>query len=86
MAADHSATRDPSFYEPLQNLVVPVSTRFAAGFAHESQSIDDQRSIRGLIEGHLGGEVVIAAACGLGRRTPEDGRAVLERMADLCTS
>jgi hypothetical protein len=30
--------------------------------------------------------VTIAAACGLGRRTPEDGRAVLERMADLCTS
>jgi hypothetical protein len=85
-AADHPATTDPSFYEPLQDLVVPVGTRFAAGFAHESQSIDDQRSIRGLIEGHLGGEVTIAAACGLGRRTPEDGRAVLERMADLCTS
>ena len=85
-AADHPATTDPSFYEPLQDLVVPVGTRFAAGFAHESQSIDDQRSIRGLIEGHLGGEVTIAAACGLGRRTPEAGRAVLERMADLCTS
>jgi hypothetical protein len=85
-AADHPATTDPSFYEPLRSLVVPVGTRFAAGFAHESQSIEDQRSIRGLIEGHLGGEVTIAAACGLGRRTPEDGRAVLERMADLCTS
>jgi hypothetical protein len=85
-AADHPATTDPSFYEPLRSLVVPVGTRFAAGFAHESQSIEDQRSIRGLIEGHLGGEVTIAAACGLGRRTLEDGRAVLERMADLCTS
>ena len=85
-AADHPATTDPSFYEPLQTLVVPVGTRFAAGFAHESQSLDDQRTIRGVIEGHLGGEVAIAAACGLGRRTPEDGRAVLERMAELCTS
>ena len=37
-AADHPATTDPSFYEPLRTLVVPVGTRFAAGFAHESQS------------------------------------------------
>ncbi len=85
-AADHPATTDRSFYEPLQELVVPAGTRFSAGFAHESQSIDDQRTIRGVIEGHLVGEVVIAAACGLGRRTPEDGRAVLEQMAELCTS
>ena len=85
-AADHPATIDPSFYEPLQTLVVPTGTRFAAGFAHESQSIENQRTIRGMIEGHLGGEVVIAAACGLGRRTPEDGRAVLERMAELSAS
>jgi hypothetical protein len=43
-------------------------------------------NVRPVIEGHLGGEVAMAAACGLGRRTPEDGRAVLERMDDLCTS
>ena len=85
-AADNPATTDRAFYEPIRNLSVPPGTRFAAGFAHESQSLADQRTIRGVIEDGLGREVVIAAACGLGRRTPEAGRAVLERMAELCAA
>jgi hypothetical protein len=83
-AADHPATTDPAFYEPLRELKLPVTARFAAGFAHESQTLSEQRAIRTLVEDLLGREVVISAACGLGRRTEAAGRAVLERTAELC--
>ncbi len=83
-AADQPATTDPEFYVPLQQLRVPTGVRFAAGFAHEAQSLDDQRRIRGIIDDHLHRPVVIASACGLGRRTEAAGRAVLERTAELC--
>ncbi len=83
-AADQPAPTDPAYYAPLSGLVVPPGTRFAAGFAHESQTVADQLTIRGLIEDQLGSEVTISAACGLGRRSEEDGRAVMERMALLC--
>jgi hypothetical protein len=85
-AANVPATTDRAFYEPLTLLRVPDGTRFAAGFAHESQSLDDQLEIRSIIEGHLDREVVISAACGLGRRSGDAGRRVLERTAELCTA
>ncbi len=85
-AADQPATTDPSFYEPLRELEIGPSMRFAAGFVHESQPFADQLAIRSIIEDRLDREVVIAAACGLGRRTETAGRAVLERTAELCTT
>lgn len=83
-AADHPATTDPAFYAPLRQLNLPGTVRFAAGFAHESQSLTDQRLIRTVIDDLLQQQVVIASACGLGRRTEAAGRAVLERTAELC--
>lgn len=83
-AADQPATTDPGFYAPLKDLAIPAQVHVAAGFAHESQSLEEQRRIRTIIEDHLGRPVTIAAACGLGRRSEEAGRAVLERMASLC--
>ncbi len=83
-AANTPATTDRAFYAPLADLRLPGSVRFAAGFAHEAQPLADQKSIRSTIDDHLGREVEIAAACGLGRRTPQGGRAVLERIAELC--
>jgi hypothetical protein len=85
-AADVPAPTERAFYEPLARLRVPASTRFAAGFAHESQSLGDQLEIRSIVEGHLGREVAVSAACGLGRRSEEAGRRVLERTAELCTA
>ncbi len=85
-AADHPATTDAAFYRPLRDLELPGGVRFAAGFAHESQSLPDQLTIRSTIEDLLAREVMVAAACGLGRRSPADGVAVLERMAQLCTA
>jgi hypothetical protein len=83
-AADRPATVDPDFYAPLGQIRLPAGVRFAAGFVHEAQTLDDQRRIRTIIEGHLGRPVVIASACGLGRRTDEAARVVLERTAELC--
>lgn len=85
-AANNPATTDPAFYAPLAKLKLPDQVRFAAGFAHEAQSLADQRQIRTIIDDHLGRTVDIAAACGLGRRSAEAGRAVLERTAELCVA
>ncbi len=82
-AGDTPATTDAAFYAPLSGLTLPVGTRFAAGFAHESQSLADQLLIRSRVEDGLGRQVDVAAACGLGRRSAEDGRRVLERTAEL---
>ncbi len=85
-AADSPATTDPAFYVPLRKLRLPAGIRFAAGFAHESQSLADQLQIRTILDDHLRREVVIASACGLGRRGEAAGRAVLERTAELCNA
>jgi hypothetical protein len=83
-AANHPATTAASFYEPLTELRLPVGVGFAAGFVHEAQELGRQREIRDLIESRLDREVMIAAACGLGRRDERTGRANLERTAELC--
>jgi hypothetical protein len=83
-AADHPATTDARFHEPLTELRLDPGVRFAAGFAHEAQELSRQREIRDLIESRLAREVMIAAACGLGRRDEATGRANLERTAALC--
>ena len=82
-AADQPATTDPAFYAPLAGLRLPAGTRFAAGFAHESQALEDQLRVRRLIEDRLGHPVDVSAACGLARRTAEAGLAVLHRTAEL---
>ncbi|PZS34571.1 MAG: hypothetical protein DLM58_05570 [Pseudonocardiales bacterium] len=83
-AADQPATVDPAFYAPLRELQLPADVRFAAGFAHESQTLAEQRRIRTIIDDRLERRVAIASACGLGRRPEAAGRAVLERTAELC--
>jgi hypothetical protein len=85
-AADQPATTDAAFYAPLASLKLPTAVRFAAGFAHESQSLVDQVTIRSMIDDLMQREVAISAACGLGRRSAADGRAVLERTAELCAA
>jgi hypothetical protein len=83
-AADNPATAAPAFYEPLTELRLPADVEFAAGFVHEAQELGQQREIRDLIESRLGREVMVAAACGLGRRDEPTARANLERTAELC--
>lgn len=83
-AADHPASTAPAFLAPLRHLRLPAGVAFAAGFAHEDQSLRDQVQIRDRAEGLLQREIVVAAACGLGRRSETDGVAILQRMAELC--
>lgn len=83
---DHPASTDPAFYAPLAGLKLPVGCRVAAGFVHESAAKDDLVATLGLIEGALGRRVDVAASCGLGRRSPEDAAAVLDRSRILCES
>lgn len=83
-AADHPAPSEPTFYAPLRGIRLPSEVRFAAGFVHEAQSMEDQLRIRTIIEERLGRPVVISSACGLGRRTGDAARVVMERTADLC--
>jgi hypothetical protein len=85
-AADQPAPTDPVFYAALDRLALPTSTRFAAGFAHESQTLEDQLVVRSLIEDRLGRPAMMSAACGMGRRSEDAGRALLERTAELCAA
>ncbi len=67
-AAQEPPTFDEAFYQPLAKLDLPASVRFVAGCIHESLSSDKQVELLRLIENHVGREVDVAAACGLGRR------------------
>jgi hypothetical protein len=83
-AGELPPTLDPAFYRPLAGLRLPESTRFAAGFLHESRSTEQARLILDLIESAYGREVDVAAACGLGRRGRDNALAVMRQAADLC--
>ena len=85
-SGERPPSTDPGFYRPLLGLQVPAGTRFAAGFAHEAQAVDVQRTILGIIEEQIGSEVVVAPGCGRSRRPPEARRAMTDRLAELCTS
>ena len=67
-AAEEPPSFDPAWYAPLTSLNIPDSVRFVAGCIHESLSSGKQVELLRLIESHIGREVDVAAACGLGRR------------------
>ena len=71
------------FYAPLSKLRLPSEVDFIAGFAHEDQTFDAQRTLRDHIDGLVGREVGIATACGLGRRESEAAVAAIDRTAEL---
>jgi hypothetical protein len=71
-AAAEPPIPEESFYEPLRELALPESTRFIAGFLHESLDTDAHVELLGRIERLTGREVDVAAACGLGRRATDE--------------
>ena len=72
-AAAEPPIEDESFYGALAELRLPADVRFIAGFLHESLDLEGHRELLARIEGLVGREVDIAAACGLGRRaTPQE--------------
>jgi hypothetical protein len=66
--AEEPPTFDEAFYTPLRDLDLPGEIRFVAGCVHEQLSLDEQRRLLALIEGLVGRQVDLAAACGLARR------------------
>ena len=83
-AADDPPPADERFYAPLSGMVLPTSTRFIAGIAHEGQSLEDQLRIRGWIDRAVGRSVDISTSCGLGRRDEDAAMAALDRIKELC--
>jgi len=84
-AADDPPPTDKSFYAPLAALELPEGTRFIAGFAHEDQSLDEQRRVLTTVEKLLDRPVDIASSCGLGRREAAAAWRTLGRTAELCS-
>jgi len=76
-------TTDPRFYEPLRRLQVPRGVQFVAGFAHERQSLEEQRKLRDLVENLVGHPVFVASSCGLGRRDLKAATANLNQSRQL---
>ncbi|MFC4112779.1 hypothetical protein [Nonomuraea zeae] len=86
-AGDQPPPVEPGFYRALESLAAsPPDTRFAAGLVHEVQEPDDQRKILHAVERLLSRTVDVSPACGLGRRSPQDARLVLERAVALAES
>lgn len=71
-AAAEPPVADEEFYAPLAALRLPETTRFVAGFIHESLDLGQHRELLARIERLAGREVDVAAACGLGRRPTPD--------------
>lgn len=82
-AGERPACLDPAFYRPLRKLALPDTTRFVAGLLHESQGLDEQRQVLAIVEDQVGRAVDLGAACGLGRRTPEQAAAVMDQASAL---
>jgi hypothetical protein len=67
-AAAEPPVSDAAFYAPLRELDLPADVRLIAGFLHEKLDHEAHRELLDRIEEHVGREVDVAAACGLGRR------------------
>lgn len=83
---DVHAPTGPAHYAPLARLALPRGTRFAAGIAHEGQSLAEQRLILAMVERATElppDRLDVAAYCGLGRRPPAEADAAGERLLAL---
>lgn len=82
-AAAEPPPRDRSFYAPLAALELPSDVRFVSGFVHEARDEAALRRLRAIVDEHMGRTVDIASPCGLGRRTPEVARRLIETAVAL---
>jgi hypothetical protein len=82
-AGDRPAPVHEDFYRPLARLTLPAGTRFIAGIVHENRDLEEHRRILAMVERHLGARVDLAAACGLGRRTPTAAYRTMDLAARL---
>lgn len=83
-AGDEPPVSAPAFYRPLTGLKLPTQTRFVAGLLHEARDVDQLRPLLAQVDTALGRPADVAAACGLGRRTPAAALATMRQGAALC--
>jgi hypothetical protein len=74
---------DAAYYRPLRDIRLPAQTHFVAGFVHEGLSLEENKRLLDTIEQARGQVVAVASSCGLGRRSPDDARKVLELTRQL---
>jgi hypothetical protein len=75
-------TDDPRHFAPLKNLRLPESTRLIAGMVYEDGHDANQTRLSHTTEA-LGFTPDVACACGMGRRTPDVARVLLDEMVLL---
>ena len=73
---------DPRYYQPLEKLRLPASTRLIVGMVYEDGHPANLERLR-LASQSLGFTPDIACACGMGRRSPEVGRQLLDETRAL---
>ena len=73
---------DPGYYEPLEQLRLPSSTRLIVGTVYEDGHAANRERLR-LATQSLGFTPDIACACGMGRRSTDVGRTLLDEMRAL---
>ncbi|MTK44028.1 hypothetical protein [Nocardia seriolae] len=62
----------PRYYAPLARLELPGATRVVAGLAHSTQPLAQARQALAVAESAYGGQLDVAAPCGLGRYATVD--------------
>lgn len=85
-AAGDPPSLDPAWYAPLAGLreLLPGGCQLAAGFVHARRSLDELKRLQDVIEDAWGAEVMVAAACGLGRYPdPDEPAGILMKTAVL---
>ena len=76
-------TTDKAYYQPLSDINLPKDVRFVAGFVHEGNSEQANEQILQIIEETYGRQVDIACSCGLGRRTNEAAKDLMDNMNQI---
>ena len=74
---------DPGAYRALRRLNLPAGASLVAGLVHEQLSPDSLRGLLRTVEQARGGEVDVACACGLGRRSTETAEELMQRCRQL---
>jgi len=74
------------YYKVLGDIQLPEKTRFVGGFIHDKRSEKEHQKILEIIEKVRAEKIDIACSCGLGRRTPEIAKDLIQMSRKLSIS
>ena len=77
---------EPRAYRALRDLNLPPDASLVAGFVHEEPSMERLEQLLHVIEEARAGEVDVACACGLGRRSTDTAEELMRRCRQLADS